>query len=305
MSCHICGRNLTRRETAEICADQSRQAALGEPPDPPMCDACAGPQEEEVAMDRQSAAGGTMSCHICVTTPADAEYMIKCKLCCDGLEQDACRTCSELYARYKRDFGSPQSKEAFRALQARRAGGIAGEALCNGYGDLRDPNAQYAWQFIACPGCSACRHLPRCNHCTKTARNGRGECGDHILERKAQERKAHEDRIATTRSQYRYFLEAGDLGIEYADEGAWRSYNVGEVCANTLKEFFDAVHVEEIDQDGGELDCYGFSDASYEIQRAICAAAAIDWKDAVAFEISEDWSERMRILDLMGKRGGK
>jgi hypothetical protein len=65
---------------------------------------------------------------------------------------------------------------------------------CNGYGDAPNPNAKYPWQFTACPGCPACAHLPRCKYCAHTARNGRGECSNHIAERRRHEQAAEADR---------------------------------------------------------------------------------------------------------------
>lgn len=71
-----------------------------------------------------------MRCHIC-NAPIDNDApLIKCKLCCDGLEHDACNECSVLYARYKRAVYSKfnvfnwYSRIFFKRLQAARRRGI-------------------------------------------------------------------------------------------------------------------------------------------------------------------------------------
>ncbi len=97
-------------------------------------------------------------------------------------------------------------------------------------------------------------------------------------------RRREADRAATLRAQYKYVLLSGDYGDD-SDERGWRSYTVHEtVCANTLKEFFDAVTVSEVDQDGGDHACYGFEDAPAEVQAAICICAGISPEDAEAFQ---------------------
>ena len=58
-----------------------------------------------------------------------------------------------------------------------------------------------------------------------------------------------------------------DLGIEYQDSGPWRSYRI-TASGNSVKEMIDDATVEEIDQDGGELDCYGLDDAPREVSDA-------------------------------------
>lgn len=58
--------------------------------------------------------GSLAHCHIC-GDHADT-VMEKCKLDCDGLEQEFCPTCANLYREFK--FGS--SEQAFDDLRARR-----------------------------------------------------------------------------------------------------------------------------------------------------------------------------------------
>lgn len=63
-------------------------------------------------------------CHICLTNSADS--IIKCKLCCDGLERDSCTECAKLYAEYKKNL----SHEVFQELQQRRQTGINWHNKC-------------------------------------------------------------------------------------------------------------------------------------------------------------------------------
>ncbi len=60
-------------------------------------------------------------------------------------------------------------------------------------------------------------------------------------------------------------IECEDIGEPFCDEGQWRSWSL---CAHgsTLEELQEDATIEEIDQDGGELDCYGYHDASNSLQ---------------------------------------
>lgn len=60
---------------------------------------------------------------------------------------------------------------------------------------------------------------------------------------------------------------SGDLGIDYADQGAWRSYNL-ETSGDSLTELAKNAVIFEIDQDGGDLNNYSLEDASSEIYNA-------------------------------------
>lgn len=56
-----------------------------------------------------------------------------------------------------------------------------------------------------------------------------------------------------------------DLGLDYQDEGPWRSYEL-YTYGESLTELLENATIGEIDQDGGELDCYNLKGASNEIQ---------------------------------------
>jgi hypothetical protein len=58
-----------------------------------------------------------------------------------------------------------------------------------------------------------------------------------------------------------------ELGIDFADEGMWRSYHI-EASGDSLIEMIQNATVSEIDQDGGTIDAYGLVDASPQIENA-------------------------------------
>lgn len=59
-----------------------------------------------------------------------------------------------------------------------------------------------------------------------------------------------------------------DLGIQYQDIPPWRSYEVSAE-GNTLEELLDECYISEIDQDGGELNTYHFTNGSNEAIKII------------------------------------
>lgn len=56
-----------------------------------------------------------------------------------------------------------------------------------------------------------------------------------------------------------FSIQNQDLGIDYQDEGPWRSYELSTDGTN-VKELQENCTVSEIDQDGGELRTYGWED---------------------------------------------
>jgi hypothetical protein len=64
-------------------------------------------------------------CHICLGQIEELNF-IKCKLCCDGLEQKACQSCCKAYWEYKSAIyqHSPNRDSLFRTLQILRQQGI-------------------------------------------------------------------------------------------------------------------------------------------------------------------------------------
>lgn len=50
-----------------------------------------------------------------------------------------------------------------------------------------------------------------------------------------------------------------ELGIEYQDAGPWRSYHL-YASGDSIQELIEDSSISEIDQDGGELDCYGINE---------------------------------------------
>lgn len=61
-------------------------------------------------------------------------------------------------------------------------------------------------------------------------------------------------------------IDESDLGIDYQDSGQWRSYGI-ESSGETIEELFENATIYEIDQDGGEIDCYSMDDADVEISK--------------------------------------
>jgi hypothetical protein len=57
-----------------------------------------------------------------------------------------------------------------------------------------------------------------------------------------------------------------DMDISYQDAGPWRSYHL-DTYGNSVEELCENATIAEIDQDGGELDCYGYDDAWGEVQK--------------------------------------
>lgn len=79
---------------------------------------------------------------------------------------------------------------------------------------------------------------------------------------------------------WKYQIPDGtDLGVEWADEGQWRSFQVTEAHGDTVGEFLENIGICEIDQDGGELDAYGYLDAGADVQKAILAMVGLKWED--------------------------
>ena len=60
------------------------------------------------------------------------------------------------------------------------------------------------------------------------------------------------------------YIDNLDVGVDFADEGPWRSWYL-TTEGSTLKECLDNASIAEVDQDGGDLDCYGIDDAPSEV----------------------------------------
>jgi len=70
-----------------------------------------------------------------------------------------------------------------------------------------------------------------------------------------------------------------DLGVSYQDAGPWRSYTLVS-SGDTLEELLNEASISEVDQDGGDLDCYSLADAPSEVETAAlnCIHAKIGLK---------------------------
>lgn len=71
-----------------------------------------------------------------------------------------------------------------------------------------------------------------------------------------------DDHPRAPRQRPKYSIDE-DLGIDYRDCGPWRCYMFAS-DGNTLEDLLDNASIAEVDQDGGEINCYGLDDASQE-----------------------------------------
>ena len=62
-------------------------------------------------------------------------------------------------------------------------------------------------------------------------------------------------------------IEVYDLEVDYQDAGPWRCYSFYSQ-GNTIEDLVINGVISEIDQDGGELDCYGLDDAPNDVIEA-------------------------------------
>jgi hypothetical protein len=67
----------------------------------------------------------------------------------------------------------------------------------------------------------------------------------------------------------KYTIDCLDLEIEWRDLGRWRSYSLS-AHGDTLDELVESATISEVDQDGGELRCYGLGEADNEVFRVAC-----------------------------------
>lgn len=73
------------------------------------------------------------------------------------------------------------------------------------------------------------------------------------------------------------------LDLMYQDEGPWRGYTLA-AQGETLYELMENATISEIDQDGGELRCYGLFEASNTVFKE-----AIDaFEFAIAFHTAKE-----------------
>lgn len=59
-----------------------------------------------------------------------------------------------------------------------------------------------------------------------------------------------------------------DLNVDYRDSGRFRSYQLS-AAGDSLEDLLEDITIAEVDQDGGELDCYGIEEASRDVQKAV------------------------------------
>lgn len=67
-------------------------------------------------------------------------------------------------------------------------------------------------------------------------------------------------------SEYGYIIDC-DTGVDHADEDQWRNYQL-YTQGSTRAELLSEAGIAEVDQDGGELTCYGLDDARSDVYSA-------------------------------------
>jgi hypothetical protein len=121
--------------------------------------------------------------------------------------------------------------------------------------------------------------MKTCIHCTEPANNGTMTlCNKHVNELRELTNLKCRTILAINKLSNKYYIEDGDIGIDYQDSGQWRSYHIVNAIGDTEEEFLANVNISEIDQDGGELNTYGFDDALGDVQNAILKRAGINEK---------------------------
>ena len=63
-------------------------------------------------------------------------------------------------------------------------------------------------------------------------------------------------------------ISESDIGVSYEACGPWRCYSL-DATGSSLDELLESATILEIDQDGGELNTYGFHDAGNVVQEAV------------------------------------
>lgn len=66
---------------------------------------------------------------------------------------------------------------------------------------------------------------------------------------------------------YHFYIQE-DLGIDYQDAGPWRSYEL-VTYGDDKEQLLANATIAEIDQDGGELDCYELCEAISDVAVAV------------------------------------
>lgn len=66
----------------------------------------------------------------------------------------------------------------------------------------------------------------------------------------------------------KYNISYCDLGVPFQDSGAFRSYELS-ASGDSLGELIEDATISEIDQDGGELNTYGYAECSTNVLSAV------------------------------------
>ncbi len=69
----------------------------------------------------------------------------------------------------------------------------------------------------------------------------------------------------------KYNIDVQDLGVDFADDGAWRSYGMS-TSGDSLQELLSEAVIYETGQDGGELNSYSLDNGNSQLERAALVA---------------------------------
>lgn len=86
---------------------------------------------------------------------------------------------------------------------------------------------------------------------------------DSIVHHKSPHRKTYYARLSYIP---KYYIDK-ELNVEWADAGTWRYYQLN-TSGDNLAELIKEATISEIDQDGGEINCYGLHDCSSQVFHA-------------------------------------
>lgn len=130
--------------------------------------------------------------------------------------------------------------------------------------------------------------MKKCIHCDQPANNGTMTlCNKHTDKLRKVSRLIERLRVVENKIRHKYYMEDDYLGVDYQDAGPWRSYHVSDAIGDSIKGVIEQLTVAEVDQDGGELDCYGFDDSPCEVQTEILRTLGItdqEYMDAYELE---------------------
>ncbi len=83
-----------------------------------------------------------------------------------------------------------------------------------------------------------------------------------------------------------------DLGINYQDEPPWRSYQL-TTLGDGITELIEEACISEVDQEGGDLACYGLNEASDDVREAA--------EDMILETLKKDFKNKHPLYETEGE----